>query len=334
MVEKKNNTPEEILDKIKNSKKIFMTLHEGPDGDSLACCVAIKYVLERDFKINITLISQDNLPGNLTLFDFNKEIEFGKKINDFDLNDFDCVLFLDSGALAYWKKNDVIVPKGKLINIDHHPTNAYYGDLNYVDSSRPSSCSVLMDLFKEWGVKFDKELSTRLLVGVYTDSGEFSHDSGGALKDAAFLIDQGADYLEGVVNKIKYNIPLNTKKYFAAITNNFRVVEFEGYKIGVSSISRKEIADLNLNLGDVRGGINYLQEIGGLDMLFTLTEVDDYIKGSFRSRKKIDVSKFSNEFGGGGHRFAAAFKLDKMPLAEAEKKVFETIKKVGIHKVK
>lgn len=32
---KKNNSPKEILDKIKSAKKILLSLHEGPDGDSL-----------------------------------------------------------------------------------------------------------------------------------------------------------------------------------------------------------------------------------------------------------------------------------------------------------
>jgi len=329
----KNNTPEEILDKIKGSKKIFIKLHDGPDGDSLGCCVAMKYFLERDFNIEVTLISPDALPEYLNLFEFNKEVEFGKEVSDFNLNDFDVLLSLDSGSMASWKKNSLKIPKGNLINIDHHPSNIFYGDLNYI-SNRPSTCSILIDLFKVWGVKFDKELSTRLLLGVYTDSGEFSFDNGESLRDAVFLLDNGANYFEGVVSKIKYNDSLNNRKYLAKMVNNFKIIEFEEHKVGVSLISKEEIKNLNLNLSEIRGGANYLQEIGGVDFLFTLIEFGNLLKGSFRSRKNIDVLRFSKDLGGGGHRFASAFRLEKMPLGEAEKKVFKTIKKVGIHKVK
>ena len=329
----KNNSSQEILEKIKSAKKILIKLHEGPDGDSLASCVAMKYLIERDFGIKVVIISPDNLAEQLNSFDFVKEIEFGKGLADYDLNEFDVVLFLDHGAFSYFGKNDIVVPKGSLMNIDHHPTNDYYGDLNYVNSKRPSTCSVLLDLFKEWKINFDKELATRLLIGIYTDSGEFSHDAGGALKDASFLIDQGADYLEGVVNKIKYNVPLGAKKYFALITEKFKVIEFEGHKIGISVVSKNEVEKLNLNLSEVRGGINYLQEIGGVDFLFTLVEMDNVIKGSFRSRKKINVSLFAKELGGGGHLVAAAFRMNKIPLEEAEKKVLDAIKKIGIHKI-
>lgn len=333
-MKRKNDLSKEIFKKIKSANKILILLHDGPDGDSLACCMAIKYWLERDFKKEIKVISKDKLSENLACFSFVKEIEFGVGVEDLSLENFDLILFLDHGALSYSKANvNLLFPKNSVINIDHHGTNTLFGDINYINDLRPSCCSILIDLFREWGVKFDRDLSTRLLIGVYTDSGEFSHDKGDALRDAVFLLDNGADYLEGVVNVIKYNIPLGVKKYHALLVNNFRIVDFDGYNVGVSSTSRNEVEKLGINLSEVRSGPNYLQEIGGIDFLFTLAEVEGMIKGSFRSRKKIDVSLFAKELHGGGHKFAAAFRFPLIPLNEAEQKVFEAIKKVGIHKI-
>jgi bifunctional oligoribonuclease and PAP phosphatase NrnA len=329
-----NNLSKEILKKINSSNRILIPLHKGPDGDSVGCCMAMKYWLERDFNKKIKVISKDQLGGSLTCFKFVSEIEFGKGVEEINLKDFDLILFLDHGAQNYGSSDSNIpLPKNSVINIDHHETNTNFGDINYVDAKRPSCCSILLDLFREWKVKFDKELSTRLLIGIYTDSGEFSHDKGDALRDAVFLLDNKADYLDGIVNVIKYNTPLGMKRYHALLINNFKVVNFEGYKVGVSLTSKEEVNKLGINLSEVRSGPNYLQEIGGIDFLFTLAEVDDFIKGSFRSRKKIDTSLFAKELGGGGHKFAAAFKFPKIPLKLAEKKVFEAIKKVGIHEV-
>ena len=324
----KNNTPGEIFKKIKSSKKFLLSLHNGPDGDSLASCAAMKYFLERDFNKEVKLISPDNFSGALNLFDFVKEVEFGKKMNDFDLNKFDVILFLDFGSLDMGPGN-LNFPKGKVISIDHHNTNTYFGDFNYIDTKRPSACSVLIDLFKKWGVKFDKELSTRLLLGVYTDSLGFSKDET-SLRDAVFLIDNGAEYAK-TIGTIKNDVSLKIKKYFSILVSKLRIEEFKSFSIGVSSVSQDDIAGLDLNLSDVRSGINYLQEISGMDFLFTLVEMDDMIKGSFRSTKNIDVSLFAEELAGGGHKLAAAFRLPKMPLKEAEKKVFDAIKKIGIH---
>jgi len=329
----KNSQTKDILKKIKSSKKILIPLHGGPDGDSLGSCAAVEYWLKRDFNKEVKLISKDSLGETLSKFNFAGDIEFGIGIEDINLEEFDLILFLDHGAPLYSLSDlKIVFPKDSVINIDHHGTNNYFGDLNYVDSKRPSCCSILSDLFKEWKIKFDEELSTRLLIGVYTDSGEFCHDNGNALKDAVFLIDKGADYLEGVVNVIRYNIPLGVKKYHALLTNNLKIIDFLMCKVGVSSTSLKEVKKLKINLSEIRSGPNYLQEIGGIDFLFTLAEMEDEIKGSFRSRKKIDVSLFAKELGGGGHKFAAAFRLPKMPLKKAEKIVFDAIKKTGIHK--
>jgi nanoRNase/pAp phosphatase (c-di-AMP/oligoRNAs hydrolase) len=40
---------------------------------------------------------------------------------------------------------------------------------------------------------------------------------------------------------------------------------------------------------------------------------------------------FAGELGGGGHRVAAGFSLEKMDLDKAEKRVLEVIEKVGAH---
>ena len=44
---KNMNTFEEIWKALKKSKKVLMSLHPSPDGDSLGSCVAMKYFLEK-----------------------------------------------------------------------------------------------------------------------------------------------------------------------------------------------------------------------------------------------------------------------------------------------
>ncbi|MCA9485904.1 MAG: DHH family phosphoesterase, partial [Nanoarchaeota archaeon] len=302
-----NNTFEEIWEKLKGAKRVLRSLHYGPDGDSLGCCTAMKYVLQRDFNCDVKLVSKDNLDSTLGELKYAKEVEFGEGIDDQNLEEFDVVLAMDSGSKKQFvgRDREFDFPEGTmLIVLDHHASNNYFGNLNYVDDKRVSACSVLLDLFKDRSVKFDSELATRLLLGIYTDSGHFAHDNGGALKDAAFLIDNGADYLNDIVNKVKYNTPLRIKKYIGLLYNNFKTCDLNGLRIGYSSISLEDVKNLGLNLSEVRGGVNDLQEVGGFDIIFTLGEREESIKGSFRSRKGVNVSKLAELFGGGGHRAA------------------------------
>ncbi|MFA5857285.1 MAG: bifunctional oligoribonuclease/PAP phosphatase NrnA [Candidatus Pacearchaeota archaeon] len=322
----KNNTPNEILHKLKSSNNILMTLHYGPDGDSVGSCLAMKYFLENNLKKNVKVISNDDVPENMNSLDYIKEIEFNKSFQDIKIKDYDLLIFLDSDIL--------MIPGQKIpediftINIDHHKTNSYFAKLNYIDSTKASACSVLLDLFKIWNIKFDKKLSQRLLLGVATDSGFFSYENSvEAMRDSLFLIDNGADYLEGVLRPILYNQPLRLFKFNGKILNNFKI---DKRAFGYSILTKEEIKETGVNNAEARLGINQLQFISGLKFVFVLLEFEDHIKGSFRSKKGYDVSVLAKDLGGGGHKEAAAFSFKNITLDKAKKLVFNEIDKLNL----
>ncbi|HLC53326.1 MAG TPA: DHH family phosphoesterase [Candidatus Nanoarchaeia archaeon] len=327
-----NTSFAEIWQALRSAHRIALSLHPSPDGDSLGCCTALKYVLERDCGSRVTLISPDALSENLAALPFTNEIQFGADISDLRPEEHDLFVCMDYGSLRAFsvkKRGTFSLPAGmSVINIDHHVVNDYHGTLNYVDSSQPSLCSLLIDFFAAVGVSFDAELARRLLIGVCTDSGFFTYDSNPykALKDAVFLIEHGADYLDGVLRPVLYNQPLKLKKYQGALINALKFSE--EFKCGYACIAGEEIKTLGLNEAEVRIGINELQFISEFDFVFTLAEMGDHIKGSFRTKKSIDVSLFAKALGGGGHTAAAAFVLPQMPLLEAEQLVFAAIRSV------
>ena len=93
--------------------------------------------------------------------------------------------------------------------------NCANGDLNYIDAEAPSTCSILIKMFRELKIEFDRDLSTRLLIGVCTDSRFFAASNAEpSIKDACFLMDRGAEYLKGVLGPILHNQPFKIKKYF------------------------------------------------------------------------------------------------------------------------
>lgn len=331
---KKNDIFHYIWKKLSSAKRIAITLHAAPDGDSFGACTAMKYIIEKELKCYVELVSYDPASENLMNMPIAKEIKFGKDISELSLKNFDVVLFLDSeinNQSGKLKDKFSIDDANFVINIDHHATNSRYGNLNYVDDKRPSACSVIIDLCRELNIKIDKELANRLLIGVCTDSGFFTYTNAeAALKDASFLVGKGAEYVNRVLSPILYNQPIKLKKYFALLVDNLKIDEAE--KFAYSSISKKEIKELKLNKAEIRLGVNELMFIHGFNFVFTLAEFDDYIKGSFRSTTNVDVSKFAIALGGSGHKPAAGFRLPKMSINEAEKKVIGTIKKVGIHK--
>ena len=330
----KNNTFEEIWEKLRKAENILIPLHPRPDGDSLGICAAMGHVL-RGLGKEVILISKDELSDNLKGFDFIKEIEFGRNFEDYDLENFDVLLFLDHGSLQGYPEEiqKKEFPKNTIvINIDHHETNNYFGNLNYVNTESPSCCSVLVEFLQKLNVDFEAELSKRLFLGICTDTYFFVHgDSLDSIKKAEFLIEKGKiDYAKDFFEPINSN-PWNIKKLYGIILSNMKKKRIRGVEVAYSFVLQEDIQKYGLNEAEIRLGIMCVQDIKDIPLVFTLTELKDKIKGSFRSRG-IDTSLLSKELGGGGHKQASAFLLEKMPMEKAINSVLEIIERVGIHK--
>ena len=330
----KNNTFEEIWDALSKSKKVLISLHPKPDGDSLGSCVAMKYVLEKMGK-KVTLISKDDISENLLSFSFIKEVDFGTGLDDLDLEDFDTIIFVDHGHLGGHPENIVNknFPKSmNVINIDHHETNDFFGKLNYVNPGMISCSIILKELFEKKGINFDGELCRRLLLGICTDSGFFINGSPGqAMNVAAFLVEKGGiNFTKEFYNPINQQ-SVKFKKMLGELFSNINLKKMDGKNIYYSSISKEKLKELGINSSEVRSGINFLKDLEDTDLIFTLSELGSgEIKGSFRSFT-IDTSLFAKEMDGGGHKGASAFYIKGMSIEQAIDEVFRVIKKVGFH---
>jgi len=188
------------------------------------------------------------------------------------------------------KRAEYKIPKNvKIVDIDHHDANSFYGDYNYVDAEKSSVCSLLVDFFREVEIEFDEDLGKRLMVGICTDNGFFHHPKHPEddFEKALFLVRHGVDYTKDVAMPILFNDSLKMKKLHGMILENLEVDKEN--RIGWSTISKKEMKELELNRAEVRLGIHVIQNIKDVDVVFFLIEMEDHIKGSFRSKGR-DIS--------------------------------------------
>ena len=331
----KNNSFKEIWDKIKASKRIGMTLHYGPDGDSLASCTAMKYVIEKYLRKTVEIISEDNPGEGLISLWITKEIDFTKGITTVNPKDFDLFLIIDCASynMIYGKEVeqstvDRFFKNVFTINIDHHLNNPHFCNMTYVDDKAQSTASILLEMFKSLKITFDKELSSRLILGITTDSGFFTYGGGeSSFGDAAFLIKHGAEYVDRIVNPLKNNTPLRIKQYHALLIQNFRLKKIKDKNIGYSFITSNNLKKFRINHSELRQSTSTLAEVKEAYFVFMLTELADQVRCAFRSRKGVDVSVFARALGGGGHKSAAACILPKIPLKEANNMVLSMLRK-------
>lgn len=309
-----------ILDVINESNSILLLTHENPDGDAVGSVMALYYVLTNMNKdVDFIIL---NIPP---VFSFLPSIN---RVVDRSDKKYDLGIVLDCSSKERIASNNGEFDRCKRsIVIDHHVSNTNYGDINYVEHDTSSCAQILYYLFKNWNVKFTKEIAMGLLTGVLTDTngyGNIDVDKNTFLMTAE-LLDTGVDF-----NMLYYNVlsKKNMAQHLLAKMTMDRLEFFEDGKIAFSYISKEDFVNVGAKTGDHEGLVNIGRNICGVEISIFVRE-DDYYYISFRSNSKIKVNEIASRFGGGGHPNAGGAKIKGEFLDIKNRLINETIKELN-----
>jgi phosphoesterase RecJ-like protein len=299
-----------LTDWFKSAKKILIIFHEFPDGDAIASSLALAASLRKIGK-QADVVCRDIIPD---VFKFLPGVNSIRQ--DFILADYDLVCAVDCGDIkrtGFAERIKIFASKKrKLINIDHHKRSDLHklANLNYTDDNAAASVLLVEKIIKSLGVRIDRNMATLLLTGIYTDTGGFQHSNTcpKVYGLASQLLAHGAQ-----LKKISYNISLNKKvsslKLWGLVLTRARV---NNCGIALSYITLNDIEKCGACHEDLAGVVNVINSIPESRLSILFTEVpDDKIKASIRTENNsVDVAKFAQYFGGGGHKKAAGFTID------------------------
>lgn len=297
---------EEIYKKIesaiKQSNRILIVGHEKPDGDALGSIFAMSRFVE-----SLEKSYQIFLRGE-TVF---KDMPFLHNVvteDQIDWNNIDLLISLDSGSLSRSGLADMPDKKILKIDIDHHASNDYFGDINLVDISAPSTTYLVAKMFEFLNFEIDSLTAKALLLGIVTDTDNFSNKATtlDSFEVAANLLKKGA-------NISKLNLSHRDKKIDALRTwgNVFKRLEKnEKYDSAYTVITKEDQvkAEIGGYKDNIEGLANFLNNLKDSKFSMVLKEEDEGVKFSLRTtRDDVDVAKLASFFGGGGHKKAAGF---------------------------
>lgn len=233
------------------------------------------------------------------------------------LSSYDLVIIVDTpnlerlGSLAQPADIFYEIP---VINIDHHPSNENFGQVNWVELVATSTCELMVSLLEALGgsnVIIDQDIATALLTGLIYDTSSFQNvnTTPKALTIAAQLVASGARQQEIVRNLYKTK-SLETLKLWGLVLSN--VKEDKMHRFLWSKVTKEEVASLGADESSLSGVIDeLLKSATDVDFVVLLSERDGSIHGSLRSiAKGFNVSQIAQIFGGGGHEVAAAFRIE------------------------
>ena len=306
-----------ILDKINNSNSILLLTHENPDGDAIGSVLGFYHYLQ---SVNKTV--------DMVVLDIPKVFNFLPSINkivDTSNKKYDLGIVLDCATKERIGQNEDLLSKCKYtICIDHHISNTEYCDINLIEGNISSCSQVVYYLFKDWNIKFNKEIGESLISGVLTDTNGFGNNDvdDKTYKLASEMIELGID-ISQIYDKL---LCKKTMSQYQLMKIAMDRLEFlcDG-KIAYTYILKDDFSKVGATLGEHEGIVNIGRNIAGVEVSVFLRE-DDGFSVSLRSTGYVDVNKIALSIGGGGHFMAAGAKYHGS-LEETKETIINEIKK-------
>jgi len=304
-----------ILDKIiaaaNAGKRFAICGHMRPDGDCIGSELALAYALKNIGK-QVTVFNQDEMPEKLAFLDPKKILCGPQKPRQLDgVFVVDCATIERLGTIL-----PAIERRDWLVNIDHHSSNARYGDINWVDPKCASSGEMVFRLLKQAHWTLTPLIADCLFTAISTDTGSFQYASTqpSTYHAAAELVNRGAN-LARICDEVYQSYPLSRVKLQKHMYNSFKLIEQN--QIAYFWIRQMDYKKAGAVPDESEGLIDHIRDIQGVKVACLFEEIEpDITRISLRSKvPEVDVSTIAVSFGGGGHISAAGARIPGTQLA-------------------
>jgi len=287
-----------IVDAIRQRQRFVLSSHSRPDGDSIGSQLAMAFAL-RALGKEVHLVNFDRAPAPLLQFPGVAAIEIADRVS----GEYDAAIIMECGDLA--RTGVAGLDRFYVINIDHHPGNAAYGQLNWFDSSAAACGEMVLDLIDALGVPLQVDIATHIYLAILTDTGSFHYSS---ISPRTFdicrrTLEAGVDPVLVARNVYDSN-NMGRLKLFGSVLSAMQL-DPTG-RIAIVYLDHEMAREAGGTYEDTEGLINLpltVKEIEAV-VFFKQTEGDEY-RVSMRSKGEVDIGAIAKQFGGGGHKNAA-----------------------------
>jgi bifunctional oligoribonuclease and PAP phosphatase NrnA len=288
----------QIADAIVSRRRFVISSHARPDGDSIGSQLAMAYAL-RALGKEVEVANADAAPGPLLAFPGVSSITIADRLE----GEFDAAIIMECGDLGRTGVGGL--DRFFLINIDHHPGNTAYGQINWFDPAAAACGEMVFDVVRALGVALTPEIATHVYLAILTDTGSFHYSS---ISPRTFAI-CGETLVAGVdpvlvARNVYDSNNMGRLKLFGAVLSAMQLDQTG--RIAIVYLDHEMAREAGGTYEDTEGLINLpltVKEIAAV-VFFKQIEGEEY-RVSLRSKGDVDIGAVAKEFGGGGHKNAA-----------------------------
>ena len=313
---------------VAGAKRILVSGHLSPDGDSLGSMIAMARLLRNAGHEAYATADLNALgkPGFLEGVEDLIPVRKLKRQRKFDL-------FIAVDCASFERMPPEVRPvaeKLPKICIDHHVTNdGSFADVSIVDPESSSTGELVWQVAKwnEW--KLDRPIAEALWVAIVTDSGRFAYDSTkpGTMRAAGDLLKHGVR--TALINDILYGS--FSRKAIELKRIAWRSLHvWKNRKVAEVTLTRDDFREVRGTKAEAEDVIEIPRQVARNEIALFFYQIPDRTKEtrcSIRTRGEWDATVLAAKFGGGGHVKAAGCTI-KASMGSAKRQMRAAVREL------
>lgn len=315
----RNHSLEEIVAHIRKNDSFILLPHVFIDGDDLGSMIALSIGLTQLGKTCVT-ICHENIPA---MFRFLPGVDGIHR--EIPPTLFDCAILIECTNLSRLPQGlDVKSFARTIVNVDHHPGNGYYGDLNYIDNKAAAVGEIVYEILQSLEIPIDKDIATAIYVSIITDTGgfQFANTTARTHRIVSELLKHDLNISE-ISRIIFHGQEFNVLKLRGDVISTLRN-DCDG-KLVWGTLTLDMMKKWNVLDEDTQQLIEDMNVIRDAEVVVLLKEARDrQVRVSMRSRR-LPVNEVARKYNGGGHVLAAGCTINGS-IAEVECEILKTLR--------
>ncbi|OGE75410.1 MAG: hypothetical protein A3K06_02355 [Candidatus Doudnabacteria bacterium RIFCSPHIGHO2_01_52_17] len=248
---------------------------------------------------------------------------------------YDLIIVLDTPALEHlgvlYERNTDFFFETPIVNIDHHPNNEQFGEINLVDLTATSTAEILAGLIESFEAGLiDDRIATNLLTGIIVETNSFQHikTTPKAFLKASSLIAQGGRH-QDIIRELYKTKNISLLKLWGRALARLR--EVKDLQVAYSLLSAMDLQKSGSPEEDVFGVMQELvANLAGRKIVFLLAETSGGdVLGYFYFHPSVRAQLVVETLGGQMlNGSMASLRVVGANILEVEKTVLEKLQKL------
>jgi len=266
----------------------------------------------REMGREVAIVNADPAPPPLMAFPGVPDIRIAPGAED----EFDAAIIMECGDLQ--RTGVTGLERFFVVNIDHHPGNTSYGQINWFDPGAAACGEMVFDLVRALDVPLTRTIATHIYLAILTDTGSFHYSS---ISTRTFdicreCLEAGVDPVLVARNVYDSN-NMGRLKLFGAVLGAMQIDQTG--RIAIVYVDHEMARAAGGTYEDTEGLINLPLTVKEIEaVVFFKQEKGDRYRVSLRSKGNVDIGEIAKEYGGGGHKNAAGCAVSG-PIEELQK---------------